>query len=707
MRSQNWSNLETSVVNILVDPSRRSLKAKELAQILEISGKEYPAFKKVLTDMEQRGIVHQVRGHRYAVPKSVEMVRGVIEVAPKGHGFVRSKEGQADVYVPRYRLGSAMSGDTVCVRIHGRPQGRNPEGAVVSVLKRGRNRIVGVYQKRRGAGSVTPVDSRLRLSVQITGGGGPSLREGQVVVVRILSYEEGGRAKLSGVIEEVLGDADDSAVQILAVAHTHGLAQVFADDVMEEARVAAKEGSSNPGDARVDRTSLLTFTIDPSDAKDHDDALSIERLDVDRVEVGIHIADVSHFVDIGSAVDTEAYARGTSVYLVDRTIPMLPTILANDVCSLKTGVPRFALSVFVTLDSEGQVHGHRYEHTIIKCRAALSYEEAQEVIDGNASIDPEVDGALNSLLEYAQAIRALRVLRGSLDLDLPEVEVIIGPKGEPIDIRRRQRLETHRVIEDFMILANEVVAEDFEKKGIDGLYRVHEPPAPEKMERLSETLTQFGFMKSRGRLSPSEMQETVCSVKGKPEEALVNILVLRSLRRASYSSDNVGHFGLGSLGYTHFTSPIRRYPDLVVHRMVSRCLIHGEESPYRDSDSLKELASHCSVREQAAVEAERESVAFMKTGFMESRLGEEYRGQITGVAAFGLFVTLDDIFIEGMIPVATMMDDYYRFEEAEYALVGERGHRRFRLGDSVSVQVARVDIGRRQTEFALLENSGL
>ena len=705
MRSQKWSNLETSVVCTLIDSSRRSLKAKELAKILEISEKEYPAFKKVVTDMEKRGIVHKVRGHRYAVPKSIELVRGVIEVAPKGHGFVRSDEGQADVYVPRYRLSSAMNGDTVCVRIQGRPQGRNPEGAVVRVLKRGRNKIVGVYQTSRGTGSVTPLDNRLRLKVHINGGGGPGLRDGQVVVVRILSYEEGGRAKPSGVIEEILGDSEDPAVQILAVAHAHGLVQVFADDVMEEARVAAKEGTSNPGDARVDRTSLLTFTIDPSDAKDHDDALSIERLDVDRVEVGIHIADVSHFVDVGSAVDTEAYARGTSVYLVDRTVPMLPTILANDVCSLKTGVPRFALSVFVTLDAEGQVHGHRYEHTIIKCRVALSYEEAQEVIDGQASIDPEVDGALNTLLEYARAIRALRLLRGSLDLDLPEAEVIIGPNGEPLDIRRRQRLEAHRVIEDFMILANEVVAEDFERKGIVGLYRVHEPPAPEKMEKLSETLTQFGFMKSRGRLSPLEMQETVCAVAGKPEEALVNILVLRSLRRASYSTRNVGHFGLGSVGYTHFTSPIRRYPDLVVHRMVSQCLIKGRESPYQDADSLRELAGHCSVREQAAVEAERESVAFMKTGFMERHLGEEYSGQITGVAPFGLFVTLDDLFIEGIIPVSTMMDDYYRFEEREYSLVGERGHRRFRLGDKLSVQVARVDIDRRQTEFVLLEDA--
>ena len=698
----DWSDIETSVLLELIEPSRRPRKSKELAKALGLPATEYRSFEKILKEMQQKGGLRRIRGQGYELPKRLELVSGTISIARNGHGFVRAGEGDADVYVPGHDLRTAIHGDTVFVQIERRPQGRNPQGKVIRVLKRGRKTFVGIYQRVHRTEVVTTLYERVAMNVRVTGGEKHGAKEGEVVVVEVLSFGQ-NRREMNGLITEVLGDRDDPEVQILAVAHAHGLPQVFNDKLLAAAKLAARQGGSNPGGNRVDLTSLLTFTIDPADAKDHDDALSVEHLAHDRVQVGIHIADVSHFVALGSPVDEEAATRGTSVYLVDRTIPMLPPVLANDICSLNPGAPRFALSVFVTLDSAGQIHGHRYEHTVIKCRVALSYEQGQEILEGNSSGDPEIDEALHVLHDHARAIRALRVSRGALDFDLPETEVLLDPSGEPLEIRRRERLEAHRLIEDFMILANELVAGDLEELELLGLYRVHEPPAPQKVDNLSDTLAQLGLALPSGQLSPSDLQKILLWGEGRAEESLVNTMVLRSLRRARYCTENLGHFGLGSRGYSHFTSPIRRYPDLVVHRIVSRCLVDGEENLYQDLESLRELAEQCSIREQAAVEAERESVALKKAAYMERHVGEEYSGQITGVAPFGIFVTLDTLFVEGLIHIRTVVDDYYHFDEHQHAFVGERGHQSFSLGDAVLVKVARVDRDERRIEFEFLK----
>ena len=695
------SGLQARIVQALSE-SRGPLKSKELAQALSIPADEYRAFRRELMEMQRKGTVVKVRGQRYAASSRIDLVTGPLSTTRDGHGFVRANDGGSDVYVPAHRLETGLDGDTVVVRIEGRPRGRSREGSVIRVLERARETVVGTFHEGRRVNYVTPMDARMRRDVLITRGDDGGAEHGQVVVVRLTSFGE-GRVGPTGVIQEVLGDLSDPGVDVLAVAHGFGLALSFPDDLVAAAEHAAESGLEDPGANRVDRTDLLAFTIDPADAKDHDDALSIERTAPDRVEVGIHIADVSHFVTMDSPVDVEAAARGTSVYLVDRTVPMLPPVLSNDVCSLNPGKPRFALSLFVSLDAEGRVHERRYEHTLIECRDALSYEQAQEVLDGRGSIDTEVDEALRLLDDHARAIRSMRVERGALDLDLPESKVILDADGEPVDIRRRERLEAHRLIEDYMILANEVVAGDLEARGLLGMYRIHESPAPEKVEVLTETLARFGVkVPGRRRLRPSDVQQILAAVRGRNEEALVNTLVLRSLRKARYHTANVGHFGLASDGYAHFTSPIRRYPDLVVHRVVSRCLVHGEDEPYRDLDALTQLADRCSAREQAAAEAERASVALKKVEFMERHLGEEFHGRISGVAAFGFFVTLEEVFVEGLVHVSGMTDDYYRFEERQHALVGERGGQRFRLGDRVLVQVARVDKEARHIDFAVL-----
>ena len=698
-----WRELEARVIDTLEGGDQRALRAADLSRELSIPIEEHAAFKGLLIDMQHRGLIDRVRGHRFAVSRRRELLTGPVAVTRDGHGFVRADDGGSDVYVSAHRLDSALDGDTVVVRVEGRPRGRNREGSVVRVLERARESVVGTFHSGRKSSFVRPLNARVHRDVVVSPVDTGGAKDGQVVVARIDSFGA-GHSRLVGSVQEVLGYLWESGVDVLAVAHDHGVSVSFPPDLLTEARRIAEAGLRDPGPDRIDRTELLAFTIDPADAKDHDDALSIEILGEGRVEVGVHIADVSHFVRPDGPIDVEAAARGTSVYLVDRTVPMLPPVLSNDVCSLNPGIPRFALSVFLTLDGDGVVRNHRYEHTLIQCRAALSYEQAQEVLDGRGSIDSDIDEALRTLDDHARAFRAGRAERGALDLDLPESRVILDPEGVPVDIRQRERTAAHRLIEEYMILANEVVATDLEMKGLPALYRIHEPPAREKVELLRETLARYGVQVPRGEgLEPRHVQKILASVRGRDEEALVSALVLRSLRKARYDASNVGHFGLASEAYAHFTSPIRRYPDLVVHRVISACLVRGSrETPYSDEEDLARLAERCSSREQSAAEAERESVALKKAEFMERHLGDEFTGRVSGVASFGFFVTLEEFFVEGLVHVSAMRDDYYRLEERQLVLVGERGGKTFRLGDRVLIQVARVDKELRKIDFTLV-----
>ncbi|MDH3271957.1 MAG: ribonuclease R [Gemmatimonadota bacterium] len=699
------ADLRTRVTEALAASPRGPLKTKELARALDIPTHEYRSFRDLLESMERDGRVVRIRGRRYALPAKLDLVTGTLSVTRDGHGFVRPEDTGEDVYVPRHRLDNAMDGDRVVTRIERRPEGRNREGSVIRVIERARETIVGTLHRGARVTYVVPLDVRLNQDVLIsTSGDDVEADDGDIVVVRVTSYGE-GRVGPAGTIDEVLGPINAPGVDVLAVAHGFGIALEFPADLRDAAARAAKDGVDDPGPDRVDRTDLLTFTIDPADAKDHDDALSVQRVDGGLVEVGVHIADVSHFVRPDTPVDIEAAARGTSVYLVDRTVPMLPPVLSNDVCSLNPREPKFAVSVFVRLDGQGRVTDRRYERTVIECAHALSYEEAQEVLDGQGSVDDEVDDALRLLDDTARNVRARRRDRGSLDLDLPEAKVILDTEGRPVDIRRRERKESHRLIEDFMILANEVVANDMEARDLTTMYRVHERPPREKIEALAETLASFGLkLASRKSIHPSHVQALLDAVRGRDEEALVSNLVLRSMAKARYHTDNLGHFGLASEGYLHFTSPIRRYPDLVAHRVLTQVLVHGRKEPYLDRPALSRLADQCSARERAAEEAERASVAMKKVEFMEQHLGEEFPGRISGVAAFGFFVTLKTYFVDGLVHVSSLQDDFYHFQERDHALVGERGGRRFRLGDEVQVQVARVDKEARHVDFVILGN---
>jgi ribonuclease R len=695
-------DLEKGVLTVLGASRQGPLKPKELARALHVHADDYKRFKRFLADLSEAGKIYRVKGNRYGLPGSMDLAVGRASLTRSGDAFLRREDGGGDVFVPGVNLGSALDGDRVVARIESRPPGRSPVGRIIKVLERARSTVVGTLHKGSRFSYVVPLDRRLTRDLLIPPGDEGGARDGDVVVVRFVSYGEGNVGP-SGEVKEVLGRLSDPGVDILAVAHSYGLVLDFPREVTLAAEEAARRGMEEPGEDRVDRTGLLVVTVDPADAKDHDDALSVEAVGEARWEVGIHIADVGHFVEEGGAVDQEARSRGTSVYLVDRVIPMLPEQLSGDVCSLREGVDRLAVSVFLTVDQKGAIHAQRFQRTRIRSRRRLSYEQVQEMLDGRASLSTEIDTALQTLDDLARGLREARRARGALDLDMPEAKVILDEDGTPLDIQKVERLESHRLIEDWMIAANEAVARACEARGLPALYRVHQAPAPDRTQELEEFLLRLGHrLPKRKKLAPRDVQHLLDTVRGRPEESLVSTVVLRSLQRARYDSANLGHFGLASKAYLHFTSPIRRYPDLVVHREVVRTLVQQAPPRDRPGDELQSVADQASAREQGAAEAERDSVALKKVEFMEQHLGEEFDGKISSVTAFGFFVTLAAYFVDGLVHVNSLKDDFYRFREGTYALVGDRGRRRYRLGDQVRVQVVRVDKEARHVDFLLV-----
>jgi len=694
--------LRARVLAALAD-SGRPLKSKEIARELRVSTGEYRPFRRLLEGMEKSGSIGRVKGHRYISATKTDQVTGTLKFTRRGDAFLRPEGPGDDVFIPGGWLATAMDGDRVVAVIDRRPKGRNPEGRVVEVLKRARETVVGTFHRIKRVSFVVPLGDKLERDILVPGAQDTDAQDGDVVVVRLHSFGD-RRSGPTGVIEKVLGPLSDPGVDILAIVHAYGLSLEFPAEVLDAAERVARERVAAPGAGRIDRTALLCFTIDPADAKDHDDALSVEMLLDGRAEVGVHIADVSHFVRPGEVVDREAVERGTSVYLVDRAIPMLPAVLSSDVCSLMVDTPRFAMSLFMVLDQSGQVHERRYERTTIRCGHALSYEEAQAVLEGTSSIAPDVDDALRALDEHARGVREARRARGALDLDIPESKVVLDDDGLPVDIQRRERHESHRLIEDYMILANEVVANDLEAREVHTLYRVHEPPSTEKIVELAEALEPLGVtVPTRKRPKPRDIQAILDAPRGPEAHTLVSTLVLRTLTKARYDTENLGHFGLASGGYTHFTSPIRRYPDLVVHRVLAAAFLGGEPLTEGQGEALDAVADQSSAREQAAEAAERATVALKKVEFMERHLGDTFHGRITGVAPFGLFVTLEEYFVEGLVHVRTMEDDFYAFNQGRYALIGSRSGRSYRLGERLEVQVVRVDKEARHIDFLALQ----
>ncbi len=692
-----------TIVNYLRTKARRPLKAKELARALGVPTREYRSFKSLLRELTDSGTIYRVRRGRYASTEKLNLIVGRLQITRGGFGFVIPEEGGTDVFVRSSGLGNAYAEDRVVVRIDHPRRTPNPEGTIVKVLERSRTQVVGIFRKSGRYGFVVPEDRRFHRDVFVAPDSEIQVREGDVVVARIVDWGSGQHDPV-GEIFQVLGVPDAPGVDVLSIIHQHQLPTEFPAEVDREAEAVVRRAASESAtEGRSDYRELLTFTIDPVDARDHDDALSIEARGKGTWRVGVHIADVSHYVAEGSTIDAEALSRGTSVYLVDRVLPMLPEVLSGDLCSLRPAADRFTLSVLISLDADGRVQGSSVEESIIRSRHKLSYEQAQEIIDGKQEASTGLVEALRQLRDLSLKLRKRRRARGGLDFDLPEARVVLNAAGEPTHVEELLRLESHRLIEEFMILANECVAQMAVSRDWPFIYRVHESPDPARLQRLREFVAKFGLTLAKdAHRSPKPLQRLLAAVDGRPEETLVSTLALRSLKQAVYHKDNKSHFGLGSKAYAHFTSPIRRYPDLAIHRIVRQALFAGQKPSASLKERVAEVAAHASIRERIAMDAERSSVELKKMEYMESHIGDEFKGTVSGVTAFGLFVLIDGVLVEGLLHVSNLEDDYYRFQEDEFALVGEsRGHR-FRLGDRLTVSVRAVDRSARELDLALV-----
>jgi len=699
------------VLEFLRHNAYKPMAADELATALEVPATEQPAFLELLAAMESRGQVVRTRTKRYGAPERMNLTVGRLQGHPRGFGFVLPDQPELpDVYIGRENMGGAWNGDRVIARpVERKGQGRR-EGEIIRVLERANSHVVGTFHGAGAGGFLTPDDPRLPEDVFIPAAAQGAAQDEDTVVVEITSSPS-GRRPAEGRVVERLGHHGDPGVDVLAVMARYHLSPEFPPDVVREAAGIPDEVEARDLKGRRDLRQEVIVTIDGEDAKDLDDAVSVEAIDLPDGgtgwRLGVHIADVSHYVREGTALDVEAAERGTSVYLVDRVIPMLPKRLSNGICSLNPQVDRLTLSCQMDVDARGRVVDYQLFPSVIRTKERMTYTDVTAILEGDeqaASRHRELVPVFQRMADLRRVLRRRREKRGSIDFDLPEEKIILDGQGRPVEIRPAQRGVADSIIEEFMILANETVAEHFSRLGTPFCYRVHEPPAEEKLEALQEFLATFGYrLKGSRNVYPKALQEVARQAEGTREERLVHTVMLRSMKQARYGVENLGHFGLAAPFYCHFTSPIRRYPDLLVHRVMRQVLLEGGISralEERWQQVFPDLADHASVTERRADEAERETVDLKKAEFMLDKVGQEYDALISGVTAFGLFVALEN-GVEGLVHVSTMADDYYLYQETQYLLVGERTRRVFRLGDPVRVVVEGVDLEQRQVNFAL------
>ncbi|MDH4099394.1 MAG: ribonuclease R [Nitrospirota bacterium] len=696
---------------IIVNRSGHPLEVKDIARLAGVKGAARRELKRLLQELVERGEIVRVRGDRYGPPKKMNMETGVLQCHPEGYGFVRMDQGGDDIFVGPRSMEGAMHGDRVVVRLEGVRKFGRREARVVRVLERRTERVVGRFERDRRYCWVVPSNPRILTDILIPVAERGEARHGQVVTAEITRYPMGGRSP-EGRVVRVLGWGDEAGVDIETIIEAFQLPVAFPHDVLAEAKRIPREVQESAFAGREDLRQLPTVTIDGETAKDFDDAVSVKKHDDGRIRLWVHIADVSHYVKEKAPLDEEAYRRGTSVYFPDRAIPMLPEALSNGICSLNPQVDRLTVTCEIVFDKEGKRLDYRLYDSVIKSDERMTYTAVREIL---VDKDPAQCARYRPLLgdfavmeELFGRLNKKRKERGSIDFDLPEPQIILDIQGKTTAIIESERNVAHRIIEEFMLAANETVAEHMARREVPFIYRVHDEPDPGKIADFQEFAAQFkvGF-KAVGKITPSAFCGILEQVAGRPEEKLINQVLLRSMKQACYVTENVGHFGLAAEYYTHFTSPIRRYPDLIVHRILkeqlSGKLSKGKKEHYQSV--LPDIARRSSERERIAMEAEREVVSLKKAQFMSDKVGQEFAGLVSGVTAFGLFVELTDIFVEGLIHVSALRDDYYAYEEKKHRLVGERTGRTFTIGDPVRVRVEKVDLERKRVDFELVRNS--
>jgi ribonuclease R len=687
---------------------------RELLQRLKIPREERATFKRLLGQLVSSGALVQTRGNRYGVPDRMNLVVGRITTNPRGFGFVvpdRPLEDVAgDIYVAGSNLNQAMHGDRVVVRIE-RVTDRGAEGRIVRILERGASNTVGRFDlDESGMGFVVPFDRRLIMDVQIPSGESRDARPGDMVTVEITRWPTAARPPL-GRVTEVLGGIDEPGVDTEIILRKYGIIAEHGEAAVEEARRLGGAVREKDLKGRTDFRRDVTVTIDGEHARDFDDAITLELLQNGNYWLGVHIADVAHYVPEGTALDEEGYERATSVYFPERAVHMFPSELATGLCSLNPDVDRLVQSCLMEIDRKGTVVRYELHDGVIHSNARMTYTDVNAIL---ADRDPQVIARYQELVPLFERMRELfeilnkrRHRRGSIDFDLKEPEIVLDDEGMVEAITALERNVAHRLIEEFMLVANETVAQHLDDHEVPSLFRIHEEPDPLKVEEFEDFVTTLGY--SLGgppdAVQPRHFQKLVEKMQGTPEEKPIAFLMLRTMQKARYDPQNRGHFGLAARSYTHFTSPIRRYPDLVVHRSL-RASRHGQLTAERREEleeDLPEMARHTSERERRAADAERELVQWKKVRFMADKVGDEFEGYVTGVSAFGLFIELIEHFVEGLVHISTMADDYYRFVERAHILRGENTGKEYRLGDRVRVQVIKVDMERRQVDLGLVE----
>ena len=704
---QTFEKRKKVILDFISDDLYVPMKIKEIAIVLQIPREQRNDLKEVLDALVEEGKISLSKRGKYSKGHPVHL-KGTFQANIRRFGFVAPEDESGDVFIPEENTGGAFHGDEVEYIITAAPAGKRKEGRIIRVLSHSVVNIVGLYEKNKNFGFVRPDNQRYLKDIYIPAGKELGAMDGHKVVVRLTSYG-GEHMKPEGEIIEIIGHINDPGTDILSIVMDAGIPTEFPEKVLNQAVRVAKDVSEADRAGRKDLRDWLMVTIDGEDAKDLDDAVSL-KMEGDKYILGVHIADVTNYVQENSALDREAFERGTSVYLADRVIPMLPHKLSNGICSLNAGEDRLALSCIMTFTSTGEMLDHEIAETVIRVDKRMSYNGVAEILRSdtqeseNESEDAEIIEMIRLMKRLSDILRERRGRRGSIDFDFPETKVILDEDGKPVDIRPYERNDATKIIEDFMLMANETVAEEYYWRELPFLYRTHDVPDEDKIKKLSTFINNFGYhIHVRNEVRPKEIQKLLDRVDGTPEEALISRLTLRSMKRARYTTENTGHFGLAAKYYTHFTSPIRRYPDLQIHRIIKENLRGrlNEDRIAHYEEILPKTAAQCSDRERRAEEAEREVVKMKKAEYMCSHIGEEYDGVVSGVTGWGIYVELENT-VEGLVHVADMKDDHYEFVEQNYEMTGTHTGKTYKLGQTVRVRVTDADKLLRTVNFEIV-----
>ncbi|CAN5694555.1 ribonuclease R [soil metagenome] len=704
------------LLRLIRDRMEHPATARELQQRLKIPREQRATLTKLLKDLTRAGSLVETRGNRYGLPDRMNLVVGKITTHPRGFGFVSSEGAgdtgwKGDLYIAGSNLNQAMHGDRVVARVERVGTDGRADGRIVRILERGATTIVGKFDvDSSGFGFVLPFDRRLIMDVSIPTGEAGEARPGDMVLVEITRWPTPARGPL-GRVTEVLGDIDEPGVDTEIIIRKYGIPDEHSPEAVAQAAKLGTVVAEKDIKGRTDFRALTTVTIDGETARDFDDAITLEKLPNGNYWLGVHIADVAHYVREGSVLDEEAYERATSVYFPERAVHMFPSELSTGLCSLNPHIDRLVQSCLMEIDSKGAVVRYELHDGVINSNQRMTYTDVNAIITDR---DPDVMARYEPLVplfetmsELFEVLNRRRRRRGSIDFDLKEPEIILDDEGLVEQIIALERNIAHRLIEEFMLVANETVAQHLNDHEVPSLYRIHETPDPLKVAEFEEFIGTLGYSLAADPdgVEPKHFQKLVTRMRGTPEEKPIAFLMLRTMQKARYEPENLGHFGLAAESYTHFTSPIRRYPDLVVHRTLreARHKLMDQERREQLVEDMPEIARHTSERERRAADAERELVQWKKVRFMADKVGDEFDGYVTGVSAFGLYIELIQHFVEGMVHVSTMADDYYRFVERSHLLKGENTGKVYRLGDRVNVQVIKVDMERRQVDLGLSE----